>query len=72
MSLPAGVDIHINSQHTLCSYNAPHLFEDHSISVELLSSLCSADDLGGHGEAEGRQLPDLSQQRHQTVTVVHT
>ena len=46
------------------------LFEDHSMSVELLCSLSSGRDLGRDGQPQSRELPHLPQQGHQSVAVV--
>ena len=71
-------------QHKDCTYYAgvqtqllclqhlsTHLLEDHPLSVELLCSVGCMLDLGRHCKAQGRELPHLSQEGHQLVTVVH-
>ena len=52
-------------------YGRSNLFEDQGVPVELVSGVSSADNLGGDGEAQGRQLPHFPQQTDQSVTVVH-
>jgi len=47
-----------------------YLLEDDGLSVELVRGVGGLLDLGGDGEAQGRELPDLPQQRHQPVRVL--
>ena len=47
-----------------------YLLEDNGLSVELVCGVGGLLDLGGDGEAQSRQLPDLPQQRHQAVRVL--
>ena len=49
-----------------CAY----LFQDDGLSVEPVCRVGSLLYLGRDGEAEGRQLSDLPQQRHQPVRVL--
>ena len=58
------------SVHVLPCACFAHLFEDDGLSVELVCGVGSLLYLGWDGEAEGRQLPDLPEQRHQSVRVL--
>ena len=47
-----------------------YLLQDNSMAVELASCLSGGGDLGREGQTQSGELSDLSQESHQSVTVV--